>query len=72
MRMSEEYKETPEQQLARDVAERAAKAAIFLREHQLQARAFEITGPGIPGPAGPGPTQSQDTPGADNGDRLKA
>ena len=54
-------------------AERAAKQATFIREHQAKAKLWGPVIPyGVPGPAGPGPTQSNDSPGADNGDGLKA
>jgi hypothetical protein len=67
MRMSEEFKETREQHVVRENAERKEREAIFLREHRAK---HEVWGPivptGIPGPAGPGPTQSSDTPGTDD------
>lgn len=73
MHVSEEYKETPEKRLVREQTEREQKAAIFLREHQAAATVHVLGQSGInPGPAGPGPTQSNDTPGADSGDGLKA
>lgn len=49
--------------------------AVFKREHQAKSEILDANewGPwGKPGPAGKGPTQSQDSPGADTGNGLKA
>jgi hypothetical protein len=63
---------TPQQRAADEDEARRERERIFLREHAAQAYSWEYTGAGIPGPAGKGPTQSQDSPGADDGTGLKA
>jgi hypothetical protein len=58
---------------ADEAADRKHKEEIFLREHNAQAAAHRDGPFGDPRqPAGRGPIQPNNSPGADNGDGLKA